>query len=461
MVEQDENTIQQTGAELMEFGFGTSDITPRVGVELYGYGAYLNRHSTGLRQRLSANAMAARSGEKTVVLVSCDLVGLSDHIVASVREMVAQETGIPRGAVCVHCTHTHSGPATKQGIGQGEQDRPYLETLPRRIAAACIEAAGDLRSGQIRHATVPCVGIGYNRERESRPALQEALSEDWRPQLPDITDTAAEVFTVRREGRVAGFLSYFSCHPVVGGADNTWIHGDFVAVATQMLVRQMPGSTGLFVQGCSGNINSCAVHHSFQDSLLALDVLASRYARQVRPGIHNGEQSATEDVAFAVDQCDLSHRPLGRERIEQLLGDRERILQDPGRSDADPELRRATVDAVALRRELKRQERSGLDYEDTVEVQTLRIGPLVLVGAPFEICHRYKRTVQDAFEQPVLVAGLCNGAHGYLPEREAFDEEDNYAAQTVPYLLGYPPFAPSVEDEMTSAMISLTGGLID
>ena len=43
----------------MRFGFGKSDITPRVGVELCGFGAYCCRHSVGTRDRLWARAMAA------------------------------------------------------------------------------------------------------------------------------------------------------------------------------------------------------------------------------------------------------------------------------------------------------------------------------------------------------------------------------------------------------------------
>ncbi len=125
-------------------------------------------------------------------------------------------------------------------------------------------------------------------------------------------------------------------------------------------------------------------------------------------------------------------------------------------ADDAPELRRATVRAIALRRELKRQQ-AGVEYEHTVQIQALRIGEIVMVGAPFEITHRYKRTVQGKCDNPVFVMGLCNGAQGYLPEREVFEEEDNYAAKTVPYLLGYPPFAPSVEEEVTSAMVDIVG----
>ncbi len=38
----------------MKAGFAKSDITPRVGVELIGFGPYLHRYSIGVRDRLWA-----------------------------------------------------------------------------------------------------------------------------------------------------------------------------------------------------------------------------------------------------------------------------------------------------------------------------------------------------------------------------------------------------------------------
>ena len=62
---------------MMKAGFAKVDITPRIGVELCGFGPYQNRHSVGVRDQLWARAMAVSDGSVTVVVLSCDLVGLS------------------------------------------------------------------------------------------------------------------------------------------------------------------------------------------------------------------------------------------------------------------------------------------------------------------------------------------------------------------------------------------------
>jgi hypothetical protein len=438
----------------MLFGFARTDITPRVGVGLYGFGAFLNRKSTAVRAPLYARAMAVSDGQTCAIVVSCDLVGVSGDITERVREKVTAETGVAGQNICVHCTHTHSGPRTKYGIGQGDTDPPYLELLPNRIAAACIKAFEGLEPGVLHHATVPCVGLGYNREHDVRPALQDALCEDWRPAMPEITDTEAQVLSVHGDQGLRGFASYFSCHPVVGSESNTYISSDFCGVATDLLQREHGNAIGLYLQGCEGNINSCVVHHSEQDSLLALDVLAFRYARQVRPGISDGVPLNGDTVAALSRRYRLTRTPLPMELLRDKLAECEAILYADDADDSDPGWRKTVVTAMAVRKELARQER-GEPFDDTVEVQALRIGDLAIVGAPFEIMHRYKRRIQAEFSTPVLVLSICNDSLGYAPEIESFDLEDNYAARTVPYMLGYPPLAPRVEDELVAAMTEM------
>ena len=140
----------------MKAGFAKSDITPRVGVELTGFGPFLTRHSVGIRDRLWARAMAVRNAGRTVILVSCDLVGVTPAITAKVREIVSEKTGVEGDAVMVSCTHTHSGPSTFGSFGWGEVDYPYLELLPYRIAGACTDAFGMMEESEAGYAGVPC-----------------------------------------------------------------------------------------------------------------------------------------------------------------------------------------------------------------------------------------------------------------------------------------------------------------
>lgn len=442
----------------MQFGFAKVDITPRVGVGLYGYGAYLCRFSNRVRDRLYARAMAASDGGDTVVVVSCDLVGVEGSVTEEVRERVADRIGLPPDHVLVHCTHTHCGPRTKYGIGQGMRDEPYMEVLPVRIAEACIQAVENRTDGVLRRAIVPAEGIGYSREYDERPELAEALKETYRPAKPELTDTEAQVFRVDSANGMIGFLSYFSCHPVVGSSRCRAIHGDYCGVATNLLDREHPGATGLFLQGAHGNINTCVVHHDEEESLLALDVIAARYARSVRRGLEEAEPLDGTGVRGIRVVKELKRAPLPMAELRRAAADAEGVVKAPDASDADAQVRRTVVRLHAIRKEIARQE-AGRPFDEGVELHGLRIGDMVLVGAPFEIAHRYKKRVQEQAGDRTLVLSLVDDSIGYAPEREAFDQDGNYAAGTVPYMLGYPPFSPEIEDALVDAFLEMDRAL--
>lgn len=442
----------------MQFGFAKTDITPRVGVDLSGFGPFRNRASVGVRDRLWARAMAVADDATAVLVVSCDLIGLSLELVNKVREQVAAQREFSPGNLFLSCTHTHSGPATRPLIGWGRMDPPYLELLPGRIAAACVAALDALADATLHHACVPCEGIGLNREYDrDAPPLAEVLDEIWRPAKPERTDTACHVFRVERDGREIGFFTSFGCHPVVCCAESRWIHGDWCGVATNLLEREQPGSVGLFLQGALGDVNSCVVHKSEQDSLLALDIVAARYARAVRRGFAATVPVAADRLGSLRREIVFRRQRLPRETIAAWLAEAEATLRAPGASDEDRDFRMATVHALALRALLNRLD-AGECLDSVSEIHGIRMGPVALLGAPFEIFQAVKNRVVESAKAPVpLVLGLVNDLLGYAPDWER-GGGDGYAAKTVPMITGDLPF-DDVATQLSDALLELDADL--
>ncbi len=288
---------------------------------------------------------------------------------------------------------------------------------------------------------MPCEGIGLNREYDAdAPPLEEVLRDDWRPAKPELTDTTCHVITAHAGERLLGFLSYFGCHPVVCCAHSRYIHGDYAGVATNLLQRESPGSVGLFLQGAQGDVNSCVVHKSEQESLLALDTISARYANAVREGIRQAKPIEVDGLACALREVTFSRRPTSIEQLREMLAEHEAILHAPGATDEGREVRMAMVYALALRKLIAAME-AGESLEPPTEVQGLRIGPLSLLGAPFEIFQAVKNDVVAASSSPVtLVMGITNDQLGYAPDRQAA-ARGGYATDVVPFILGSPPFA--------------------
>lgn len=448
----------------MRIGFAKNDITPRVGVELCGFGPFRCRHSIGIRDRLWARAMAVEAdpAEPPVVVVSCDLIGVTLSITRRVRELVRQRAGLDPDRLFLSATHTHSGPNTGGYLGWGQPDPPYVETLPQRIARAAVDALAGLREATLSYAETACEGIGQNREydKDALP-LETVLRDDWRPERPELTDTVCRVLKAESAGRVIGFCSYFGCHPVVCCSSTRFIHGDYCGVATNLLEREHPGSVGLFLQGAQGDVNTCVVHKQEQESLLALDAIASRYANAVRAGLAAAAPLEVNAVRGCRRQVVFARKDWGLDLLRDLLAQKEARLATFEATDSYSgegwNVRMETVHVLALRDLVAKAER-GESLAPPTEVHGLRIGPVALLGAPFETFQAIKNDVVSAAASPTpLVVSFTSDSQGYAPDRTAA-ARGGYAADTVPLILGQLPYADA-HGELVRELLAVDRGL--
>lgn len=106
--------------------------------------------------------------------------------------------------------------------------------------------------------------------------LEDVLCEEWEPEKPELTDTMCRVIRFDGgTGTLKEFPAYFGCRPVVCCAKNHFIHGDYPGGAMHNLMREYPGSIGLFLQGAYGDVNTECVHREENESLLALSLRSS------------------------------------------------------------------------------------------------------------------------------------------------------------------------------------------
>jgi len=444
----------------LQTGLGRSDITPRVGVELQGYGPFLCRHSDGVRDRLYARALAMSVNGERAVLVSCDLIGISASITQRVREKVGEATGLPAERIMVHAIHTHSGPSVRVYSGWGTPDPVYLELLPGRIATACVDALASLRDATLAHAEVGCRGIATNRRTDlySAKTVEEVLDENWQPPHPEMTDTTAHVFRVDgADGKMLGFFSYYGCHPVIGGPGCRKIHGDWPAIASNLVERLHPGTTGFFLQGAQGDSNACRVCSEEADALRVLDVIGARYARVILKGLEEAKPLTIDRLAAAQHHVTFSRKPWDRAKLAALLAEQEAILGAPGASDDDRDVRMAMVYAQALRSLLERVDR-GEDLSAPAELHGLRVGPVAFLGGPFEIFRAIKNDVVAGAAAPIpLVMGLTNNSLGYAFDHTAA-EAGGYEPDRVPFICRQLPFA-NIHDELAQGLLELDKAL--
>lgn len=443
---------------MLKLGMAQVDITPRVGVELCGFGPFLYRHSIGVRDRLWARAMAVVTGDSRVILVTCDLPGIAGVMTRHVREIVSAHTGIAADAIMIACSHTHSAPSLGTYTGWGEADPVYTERLPFRIARACMDAFEKCENAWLAHAEVPCEGIGLNREYdEDAQPLERVLKDGWRPAKPELTDTTCHVVTAHAEDRLLGFMSYFGCHPVVCCRKNRYIHGDYCGVATNAVAADTPGAVGLFLQGANGDVNTCVVHKEEEESLAALDIIAARYAAAIRKGIEQAAPLEVPDVTLAKRMVTFSHKNWDIKTLRALLAEHEDNLHsmsdDPTTGDENHAARMSMVYAISLRALLAKAE-NGMPLNEPTELQGFRIGPIGIFASGFETFQAIKNDVVDKSHAPVpLVVSMANESVGYAPDKTAA-ARGGYAADLVPIIGTRIPYA-NVHEELVDGLLEL------
>ncbi len=311
------------------------------------------------------------------------------------------------------------------------------------------------------HSTVPCEGIGLNREYDKdAPPLEDVLRDDWRPAKPELTDTKCHVlkFIDKANGKMDGFMAYFGCHPVVCCQETRYIHGDYCGVAMNNLERENPGAIGLFLQGAQGDVNSCVVHKPEKESLLALDIVAARFANSVRRGLQTAKPLSVSDLKCVDMFQKFSSKAIPLGKIKEMLAENEAVVYAGDASDKSKELRMAVVKMYALRSIISRIE-AGEELQIQIgEIQGIRLGPVEFLGAPFEIMQAIKNDVVASAKAPVaLVMGITNGNMGYAPDKTAAGR-GGYAADIVPMITGRMPFL-DIHSELVNALLELDSKL--
>jgi len=436
-------------------GFGRTEITPPVGVELAGYGPFLRRRSTAVRSPLWARAVAVDDGDGQWVLVSCDLLGISEPLVADVTRLVERSTGFAADEIFVHATHTHSGPATvPEFIGWGAPDELYLAQLPGRIAGACQRAARDLAPAEFELGSAVLPGFTYDRMRtRSAPDNCAGLAGEWRPAQPTPHIDEVEVAVVRRGGAVAGYLVTYGCHPVVCGEQTIEIHGDYPAVALTLLEAAHPNTFGVFLQGAMGDLNPTFAHGPAELSYTATDVYGRRLADAVERAIGATTPCRATPVWSATVSLDGNLASFEESSLAAELEAAEATLDAAPMNTLDEGEALAGVLVVSLRRTLALL-RERCPVERPVRIASLAAGDFRLVGANLELFHDIKRRVREEVAplRPWVVS-LVGGYLGYAPTPDAFTSPaPRYPAYEVPRYICHLPFTPQISERIVAAM---------
>ena len=232
-------------------GVAKADITPTEPVPLAGYGGK-TRMSQGVEHAIWLKALALKDDEGAVsVLVTADLVGLSDKMIAVIAKTAAKKHGVARERLILNASHNHSCPVTEDVLWL------YYEFTPDEAAAkdrytAMVYAKYDEVIGAAIAALKPAelsfeqglAGVAVNRRRSRGPESRA---------LGGQVDQDVPVISVKSGNALQAVVFGYSCHTTALGGLS--LNGDYAGFAQLELEKSIPGCTALFVQNCGGDAN--------------------------------------------------------------------------------------------------------------------------------------------------------------------------------------------------------------
>lgn len=433
---------------ILQAGTGRQVITPGLGCHLVGH--FEDRVADFIHDDLYVKAIALRSGDVTLGLITCDLIDIPVGVVEAAKAAIQARTGVPPAQVLISCTHTHTAPSAVGALGT-PTDEVYAQSLIPRIADALVMALARLRPAEAAHVSGDCRQEVHNRRwhmKDGRVMMNPGHlnPEALRPAGP--TDPELGLLILREAETRCPLAVYgnLALH-YVGNGCCTWVSADYFGEFAKALQR-LAGAEFLVAlsNGCQGNINNCD------------------FTRPARHSVHPYQQQ--ERVANVVAAEAWKQWSLLRE--SDFSSD---IALDAELVRVDFQARQATAAELAVARDLYASATAPHDAEWIyarelvwlsagpsawqVPLQALRIGSLGVVGLHGEVFVEVGLSIKS--RSPLartLVVGLANGSIGYVATDQAL-AEGSYETRLCRHVRAPMGTAPRWADTAVAALTTL------
>lgn len=410
-------------------GVATVDITPASAIWMAGYAARKTA-SQGTALPLHAKALALEDGDgRRSVLVTLDLLGITDRLARRVAEQALRAHDLPRERLLFNASHTHSGPVLDDMLSvaydltdeQRAAIAAYSRDLEPRLTRVIADALARLQPAHVGFGQGEAT-FAANRRVQFTPdgPVDHAVP------ILRVDAVPADAKTGAAPEPLAIVFGY-ACHNTTLQADVVQFHGDYAGVAQAVLERRHPGTTAMFVSGCGADQNpkprgtmalveqhGVALADAIDRAMPSpLDRLAARLSAHY----------ATVDLPFAT--------PPDRDGWKAKLQDADQYVRRHARLMLDA---------------LDRDGKLPAAQAEPIQIWRFAGGPtLVALGGEVVVDYAL-RLRKDYPDRPLWIAGYSNDVFGYVPSSRVL-KEGGYEGGGAMIYYGRPgAFAPPVED---------------
>ena len=437
----------------LQAGFARVNINPPLGIDINGY--WVRRNASGFLDNLEANALALRNGDKTVVLIAVDNVGIAQIYYDEFRNAVSEKVGLPLDAIFLHCTHTHTGPSTMiTERDYTEQEFPNYKKLSddykEFLLVRCVDVAKlaivDLKPTKMGYG----VGVAPNIAFVRRYRMKDG-SVKTNPGVlnPDIVapigqvDERVSVVRFDREGADTIVLTNMGNHPdTVGG---NLISGDWPTLTRHYVEKALDNTKCIFFNGTQGDVNHVNVHPTkgdFNGMFNDFDGCSRGYehTKYMARVVTGGVLQAFDKVNYVEnDELKFMQKtvqiPANKSETDDLeLAEKYLQLHKEGKDEEIPFKAMMLTTVLAESQRIVRMKSAPDNFPFLLSA--ISIGDVALIGIPGEPFNAIGRALKET-EGYDLVIPCCivNGYIGYFPMQDSYDE-GGYEARSSSFKAG-------------------------
>ena len=427
----------------LKVGYARVNITPPMGVNIAGY--YKVRIADGVLDELEACAVAVGDGKNTVLLITIDHCGITKDFLNEWRENIEKATGIPKEAVFIHSTHTHTGPVLVKNC-KNPLNNQYEIFLATRVVDVASFALADMKDAKMGIGVGEAKNVAFIRRYRMKDGTAKTNPGVNNPDIVapiGVTDESVNVVRFDREGAESVVLVNFANHPDVVGGNK--ISSDWPGMTRRQVERAIENTKCIFFNGAQGDVNHVNVHPKagdFNDMFNDFDGCSRGYghARHIARVVTGAVMSVYDKVEYLeADNVKFTQKiveiPSNKPTPEQLpLAHKYNDLHNAGRDDEIPYKAMMLTTVVAEAARMVRLENAP----DTFPMlfSAVSFGDVAMFGVPGEPFNGVGRGLKEAEGwKMVIPCCLTNASEGYFPMIDSYDE-GGYEARSSSFKAG-------------------------
>lgn len=409
------------GTETIKAGVASVNITPALPAWLTGY-ASRQTPAKGVLHPIWAKALVLEENkDNRIIIVTVDVLGLSNEIVQDVFKATQAKYGIRRSQLLLNSSHTHSGPMIwpcLDGIydfsaADQQQVAEYSQKLAKDIIGVIDSAMGNLADAQL-YSGHGSAGFSINRRNTLFPA-------------GPVDQDVPVLKVLDNVGKIKAVLFGYACHNTTLVDDNYLINGDYAGFAQIKIQQDYPGATALFLMGCAGDQNPAP-----RGKVELAQQHGNSLAAAVEKVLNSNMATVNAPIHTDYSRVYLAYKNFDLEAYQKDIKGNDKFLQRRAKLMLEAYNKGWSVDKMSY------------------PIQAVRFNnDLTILGMADEVVVDYSLLFKKAYPgENLYVAGYCSEVQCYIPSKRVLKEGGYEGGENMIYY-GMPgPFADDVEERI-------------